>query len=869
MSTVVGAMEAYLKLNIDDFESNLAAAKKQVESISAGFDVLTAVGDKISGVGKSLTLGLTTPIVGLGAACVKATSDFDSIMSKVSAISGVTGDSLQQLRDKAKEMGAVTKFSAVESGEAFTYMAMAGWDAQQMMDGIAGIMDLAAADGLDLATTSDIVTDALTAFGLQAKDSGHFADVLAKASSSANTNVSMLGESFKYVAPVAGSMGYSVEDVAVALGLMANSGIKAGQAGTAMRAALSRMVKPTDKAAELMKKYDLSLTNSDGSMKSLSEVMIMLRQNMGDLTEAEQLQAATTIFGQEAMSGMLAIINSSDEDFNKLSEAIGNADGTAKKMADTLMDNLGGEVEELMGALETLAISFGELIIPIVRDVVAGLQKFVDKLNELDEGQKKTILTIAAVVAAIGPVLLILGKTISTIGQVGSAISSIKALCTALGPKLATLGAQIGAMAGPVLAVVAVIAVLVAAFKHLWETNEEFRNTITAIWNEIVGKFNEFCQGIVERLNALGFDFENIGEVLKAIWDGFCNFLAPVFEAGFGQVLNIFSYIVNYILSVFDIFVGIFTGDWTRVWEGVKGIFTGAWEFIKNTFTNWIHVFEGQTSAVLGWFNTNWQQIWTSIRDFFVNIWNGIKDFFVGIWTAIKNVFTNAMNAIKTFVTNAVNAIKNTVTTVFNNMKNGVSTAINNVKNAIVNGFNNAVAFIKNLPKQALTWGKDMINGFVNGVKQAMTNLINTVKNMANKVRSYLHFSRPDVGPLHDYETWMPDMIDGLSKTLASASPTLIDKVRALSGNMSDALNGGNYQLALAGAGADIRAGGTGMLSNNYTAFNKAPEHQIVEKTEIHIDKIEVRDDHDLDVVTQGLYNKQDQNLRALGRRNV
>ena len=218
MSTVIGAMEAYLKLNIDDFEKNLEAARKQVESISTGFDMLTAVGDKISGVGKGLTAGLTTPIVGVGTACVKTTADFDSAMSKVSAISGTTGNDLSRLRDKAKEMGEKTKFSATESAEAFTYMAMAGWDSGQMIDGISGIMNLAAADGLDLATTSDIVTDSLTAFGLQAKDSGHFADVLAKASSSANTNVSMLGESFKYVAPVAGSLGYSVEDTTVALG---------------------------------------------------------------------------------------------------------------------------------------------------------------------------------------------------------------------------------------------------------------------------------------------------------------------------------------------------------------------------------------------------------------------------------------------------------------------------------------------------------------------------------------------------------------------------------------------------------------------------------------------------------------------------
>ena len=413
MSTVIGAMEAYLKLNIDDFEKNLEAARKQVESISTGFDMLTAVGDKISGVGKGLTAGLTTPIVGMGTACVKTTADFDSAMSKVSAISGATGNDLSKLRDKAKEMGEKTKFSATESAEAFTYMAMAGWDSGQMIDGISGIMNLAAADGLDLATTSDIVTDALTAFGLQAKDSGHFADVLAKASSSANTNVSMLGESFKYVAPVAGSLGYSAEDTAVALGLMANAGIKGSQAGTSLRAALTRMIKPTDDAAALMDKYGISMTNSDGSMKSLGEVMGTLRDKLGGLTEAEQSQVAATLFGQEAMSGMLSIINASEGDYNKLTEAIANADGTAEQMANTMNDNLQGQLTLLKSQLEGVAIQIGEKLIPHIRNFLTHVSEWVSKFSELFNAHGDLILKIAGIVAAIGPMLFAVGKAIS------------------------------------------------------------------------------------------------------------------------------------------------------------------------------------------------------------------------------------------------------------------------------------------------------------------------------------------------------------------------------------------------------------------------------------------------------------------------
>lgn len=1008
MSTVIGAMEAYLKLNIDDFEANLEAAKKQVASVSSGFDVLTAVGDKMAGVGTKLTLGLTTPVIGLGAACVKTTADFDSAMSKVSAISGATGNDLVALREKAKDMGEATKFSATESAEAFTYMAMAGWDTQQMLDGISGIMSLAAADGLDLATTSDIVTDALTAFGLKASDAGHFADVLAKASSSANTNVSMLGESFKYVAPVAGSLGYTAEDTAVALGLMANAGIKGSQGGTALRAALSRLIKPTGDSAEVMEQYNLSLTNTDGSMKSLGEVMQMLRENMGSLTEAEQSQAAATLFGQEAMSGMLSIINSSDEDFNKLTDAISNADGTAQEMADTMNDNLSGQLTLLKSQLEGLAISFGELIVPVIRRVVSGLQNFLDKLNSMDEGTRKVILTIAAVVAAIGPLLIVVGKTISAFGTMKSTVTNISAILKAAGTSFSGVGASIGAVAGPVLAVVAVIAVLVAAFKHLWDTNEEFRDSITSIWNGIVETFNGFCQGIVDRLNSLGFDFQNITEVLKAVWDGFCNFLAPIFEGAFTYIANVLSYTFDMILGIADFFISVFKGDWEGAWNAVSGIFETMWNGLVAWFENILNTLKGVADVVLGWFGTSWEETWTAVSDFFVGIWNsivsffegianwftnlmnnignffvniwtwikttvtnivgefvatvqnyfggffdavsnifeGVKNFFVNIWELIKNVVggivlalcdlitldfdkmkedlsnvmeniktaisniwnsikqifsgivdaivsfvtgkwnamkdgaiatwnalktgvTNIFNSVKDFLSSAVESAKNAVVNGFNKMKSGVSTAISNVKTAIVNGFNQAVSFIKALPGQALTWGKDMIQGFAKGVKNAMNALLDTVKNLANKVRSFLHFSRPDVGPLRDYETWMPDMVQGLSRTLEAAAPGLVDRVKALSGSMADALNGGNYQVALAGAGADIRAGGPSIAQNDYSSLVKEKTPEPVNKTEIHIEKIEVRDDHDLDVVTQGLYNKQDQNLRAMGRRNM
>lgn len=325
---------------------------------------------------------VSAALMGAGGYAVKVGSDFEAGMSKVAAISGASGSDLEALSSKAKEMGASTKFSATEAASAMQYMAMAGWDTSAMLDGISGIMSLAAADGLDLATTSDIVTDALTAFGLTASDSGHFADVLATASSSANTNVSMLGESFKYVGPIAGALKYSVEDTSLALGLMANASIKGSMAGTSLKTALANMASPTDNMAAVMNQYGISLTNADGSMKSLGEVIEVLRGSIGGLDEATQTAAASTLFGKEAMAGMLAIINASPADYDKLKVAISNADGAAAAMADTMQDNLQGQITILKSGLEGLGIAIYEHMDKPLRSAAKAGIGYVEKLSK-------------------------------------------------------------------------------------------------------------------------------------------------------------------------------------------------------------------------------------------------------------------------------------------------------------------------------------------------------------------------------------------------------------------------------------------------------------------------------------------------------
>jgi TP901 family phage tail tape measure protein len=835
VATDVGSAVGYLDLDISGFLSGLQSAQSQANTASK--NIATTIGNNLQSAGKSMTSAgstltktVTTPVLGLGTAAVKVTSDFESAMSKVSAISGATGGDLDALNKKAQEMGAKTKFSATESAEAFTYMAMAGWKTEDMLSGIDGIMSLAAADGLDLATTSDIVTDALTAFGLSASDSGHFADVLAKASSNANTNVSMLGESFKYAAPVAGALGYSAEDTAIALGLMANAGIKGSQGGTALRGSLTRLIKPTDEAAVLMEQYGLSMTNADGSMKSLGEVMNMLRDRLGGLTEAEQAQVAAQIFGQEAMSGMLAIINASDSDYAKLTDAIYDADGAAQQMADTMLDNLSGQLTLLKSALEGLAIQFGEILMPYIKQFVTWLQNLTQRLQELTPEQKEQVVKWAAIAAAIGPVLMVLGKLTTSVGSIITTFGKIPGALVKAKSAFTAVSAAIGGISAPVVAVVAVIGVLIAAFANLWKTNEEFRNKMTAIWDGIKSKFESFAQGIVDRLNALGFDFESFGEVVKAIWDGFCSLLAPIFEGVFNQVSVILGSVLDALTGIFDVFIGIFTGNWDQAWQGVKEIFGAVWDLIKGTFESWAMAFKGIADTVLGWFGTTWDETWANIKQFFVDTWNGITTFFSNVINAIKTAVSNFITTIINFFAQLPTNIANFIMNAYNSVVTWASNMVAKAGEMGQNFLNAVVSFFTNLPyKVGYFIGNTLANiviwvgNMVTKAREMGTNFINNVVSfftqLPGKVLQFI------TSAFNNVQTWATNMVNKAREMGTNFINNVVSFFTQLPGQVlqfiTSALN--NVQMWVTNMVNKAREMGTNFINNVVSFMQQLP----------------------------------------------
>ena len=733
-----------LQREIIETEEELRRLQQEAATTSTSLAKIDEAGKKIETFGDSVTsagkavMPASMAVAGLGAAAVKTAADFDSSMSKVAAVSGATGDDLDALRDKAREMGAKTKFSASEAADAMNYMAMAGWKTEDMLEGIEGIMNLAAASGEDLATTSDIVTDALTAFGLSAQDSGHFADILAAASSNANTNVSMMGETFKYCAPIAGALGFSAEDTAEAIGLMANAGIKGSQAGTALRTIMNNLTGDIKLSGSALGEVTIATTNADGSMRDLSDILSECRGAFAQLSESEQAAAAEALVGKNAMSGFLALMNAGEGDIEKLSTAIANCDGTAERMAETMQDNLAGQLTILKSQLQELAISFGEMLMPAIRAIVSKIQAFVDKLNHMSEGQQKAILTIGLMVAALGPLLVIIGTVISKVGvamqgfvRLASGVKKLGVAVKAGTGVFGKLGAALGGISAPVIAVVAIIAVLIAAFKHLWDTNEEFRNAITAIWEGIVSKIQAFCQGIVDRLNALGFDFGSIVDVLKALWDGFCQFLAPIFEAAFNVVSTVLGTVLDVITGLLDIFIGLFTGNWSQMWEGVKEVFSGIWEGITSLFENFLNMIRNLADTVLGWFGTSWEEVWTSVKTFFENIWNGITAFFSGIWNGIVSTVTTQINAVKTVVSTVFNAIKTTATTIWNGIKSAITTVVDGIKSKVSTVFES----IKSTVTSVFNGIKSTATSVWNGIKAA---IITPIEAARDKVRSVI-----------------------------------------------------------------------------------------------------------------------------------
>lgn len=534
-----------LRQNIIKAESQLKNFKKELNSISSA--KLTALGNKAKEVGNKIQSagrkmqGLSATTAMAGGAAVAVAADFDKSMSYVQALTGATGDEFEALRNKAREMGATTKFSATEAGEAMGYMALAGWKTKDMLNGLEGILNLAAAAGTDLATTSDIVTDSLTAMGYSAEDAGRMADVMAAAQANSNVTVETMGETFQYAAAVAGSLGYSMEDLALATGLMGNAGIKGSQAGTSLRSMMTNLAAPTKEGAAMMSKLGISLTDAEGKMKPLRVVIEEMRASFAGLSETEQTAAAKALVGKNAMTGFLSVINASESDFNKLEKAIDGSAGSAEDMSEVMLDNLGGQLTILKSGLQEMGIAMSETLTPIISAIAEKIQGLVSWFNDLSEGQQRAITIILLLTSVAGPLLTMLGIFIGALGQ-------IILFGQTLIPVLAGVGAAEMATLGPILLLVAGIAAVIAIGVLLYKN-----------WDTIKAKAKDLAE-------FLKVGFLQIWEWTKKAFTGIGNAMISPFKKAYEFIKKA----VEWIKSMFPINIGNILGKIKLPHFGIK-----------------------------------------------------------------------------------------------------------------------------------------------------------------------------------------------------------------------------------------------------------------------------------------------------------
>lgn len=663
----------------DKLDNSLEEVESSAKKADDGFTMFKAT---LANLAADAIMRAVDGIKNLAGNVIELGQNFTSTMSEVSAISGATGEDFEKLEACAREYGATTVFSASNAAEALKYMSLAGWDADQSTSALGGVLNLAAASGMELGAASDMVTDYLSAFAMEAGDAAYFADLLSYAQSHSNTTAEALGEAYKNCAANLNAAGQDVETVTSLLEGMANQGYKGSEAGTAMAAIMRDITNGMKDGAIKIGETSVAVMDAQGNFRDLTDILTEVEAATNGMGDAERAVALSSTFTADSTKGLNLILNEGMDKIAGYEEELRGATGSAEEMANIMNDNLSGDVAAMNSAFEELGLKIYDALESKLR---AGVQFITNGVIPAIEWLGGHIPEVTIAVSGLGAVIAAMNW-----GTISSKITMVKGA-------LVKLAAALGGVSLPAIAIIAVITAVALAFTNLWKNNEEFRNKITAIWEGIKAKFDEFGQGIVDRLNALGFEFEDITEVMKAVWDGFCEVLAPIFEGVFQQIGNILSAALDVLTGLFDIFAGIFTGDWDMVWQGVQEVFGAVWDFVVATFENWISTFTSLADTVLGWFGTDWETIWTNVKTFFSDTWNAISSFFSGILTGIKTFFTDTWNAIVSFfsgilsgiyssVTGTMTEIHDTFTNIWDSITGFLSGAWETIKNIVTVG---------------------------------------------------------------------------------------------------------------------------------------------------------------------------------------
>mgnify|MGYP000787282493 CR=1 FL=1 len=705
----------------DKLDNSLEEVESSAKKADDGFTMFKAT---LANLAADAIMRAVDGIKNLVGNVIELGQNFTSTMSEVSAISGATGEDFEKLEACAREYGATTVFSASNAAEALKYMSLAGWDADQSTSALGGVLNLAAASGMELGAASDMVTDYLSAFAMEAGDAAYFADLLSYAQSHSNTTAEALGEAYKNCAANLNAAGQDVETVTSLLEGMANQGYKGSEAGTAMAAIMRDITNGMKDGAIKIGETSVAVMDAQGNFRDLTDILTEVEAATNGMGDAERAVALSSTFTADSTKGLNLILNEGMDNIAGYEEELRGASGSAEEMANIMNDNLSGDVAAMNSAFEELGLKIYDALESKLR---AGVQFITNGVIPAIEWLGGHIPEVTIAVSGLGAVIAAMNW-----GTISSKIAMVKGA-------LVKLAAALGGVSLPAIAIIAVITAVALAFTNLWKNNEEFRNKITAIWDGIKAKFDEFGQGIVDRLNALGFEFEDITEVMKAVWDGFCEVLAPIFEGVFQQISNILNEALDILTGLFDIFAGIFTGDWDMVWQGVQEVFGAVWDFVVATFENWISTFTSLADTVLGWFGTDWETVWTNVKTFFSDTWNAISSFFSGILSGIYSSVTGTMTEIHDTFTNIWDSITGFLSGAWETIKNIVTVGIMAVKEIISAAFQIITLpfrFIwENCKDTVLSiWEtiKSVIGEKIDAVKEKITTVTTAISNVAS-----------------------------------------------------------------------------------------------------------------------------------------
>ena len=730
---------------LQNLERQAEQSDVALQKIGAKGTQLKKVGDQIAGVGKGMSTYVTAPLVAAGAVAAGKFAEVDKTMQLANKTMGNTVEQAGILDKAMKDAAANSTFGMNDAANASLNFARAGLTAEQAAAALAPSMNLAAGEGGNLDTVSAGLVATINGFHGSFDDAGKYADVFASACNNSALDVDSLSHAMSVAAPIFSSAGYKVNDAALYMGVMANNGIDADKAANSLKTGLAKLVSPAKQGAEMMDSLGISVTNTDGSMKDSVTIQKELHDAFHDLSESEQIAAASAIFGKNQMAPWLALINTAPEDVGKLDKSLKDCAGTTDEMSEAMMSGFGGSIEQLKSSLDVLMTSLGQLLAKYLTPVIKMLQGWMNAFNKLSPSMQNVVVVIGMVVAAIGPLLLFTGKMLGAVGTVMEFAPKLAGLGGTIGKGIGLIKGALSGLFGliaahPVVAIIAGIAALVAAIVHLYKTNEAFRNIVNAVWGAVKKTIMAVVNAIAGFLNGA---WDGITSVAETAWNGIRDFFSGIWKG----IQKVFTTVVDTIGSVLS-------GAWSRmeavassVWNGILGVFGTVWSGIQSVFSTALDRIQSGISTA---FNT-------------------AKTFISTTWNTISSVLSGIVSGIKTKVVNA-----------FGQLVSGIREKLSAVTGVVKSGFQGAIDFITSLPAKALQWGKDFIGGIINGISGMIGKVKEAASGVASAVASVLHFSRPDEGPLREYEEWMPDFMHGLAQGILDNSGEVKQAIRSV-----------------------------------------------------------------------------------------